>query len=300
MVAVATLVGVVVVRGLGAVPTSTPALAQSAAVEIHSAHGSSFVPALEGKRPLFILVMGSDARPGEPILRERSDSIHIIGVNRERTKATILGFPRDSWVPIPGHGTTKINAAMQFGGPDLMVATIENLTGIHIDFWMLTSFDGIQRMVEGIKGLVVNVPYAMHDQYSHANFSAGKHRLKGWQVLAFARNRHDTPNGDFSRSYNQGILFLSALTQLRSQFRKDPAALFSWMTSAWRNMNTDLSPETLVDLAISATQVPADHVTNLVVPASTGTVGAASVVFISGSASSVFRDLRADGVVGKG
>src|SRR6185437_2762309 len=119
-------------------------------------------PALEGKRPLFILVLGSDARPGEPILRERSDSIHIIGVNKERTKATILGFPRDSWVNIPGHGTTKINAAMQFGGPDLMVKTIENLTGVHIDFWMLTSFNGIQRMVEGIKGLYVNVPYAMH------------------------------------------------------------------------------------------------------------------------------------------
>ena len=298
-VALSALVGVVVVRGLGPSSRPGPAFAQSVPVEIHSAHGSSFVPALEGRRPLFILVLGSDARPGEPILRERSDSIHIIGVNRQRTKATILGFPRDSWVHIPGHGTTKINAAMQFGGPDLMVRTIESLTGVHIDFWMLTSFDGIQRMVEGIKGLTVDVPYAMHDRYSHANFSAGRHHLKGWQVLAFARNRHDTPNGDFSRSYNQGILFLSALAQLRARFRADPAALFTWMASAWRNMHTDLSPSTLIDLAISATQVPQGNVRNLVVPATTGTVGSASVVFISGRASSLYRDLRADGVVGR-
>src|SRR5207245_6178256 len=116
-------------------PGAGPAEASGAvaAVEIHAAHGASFVPALEGKRPLFILVLGSDARPGEQVDRLRSDSIHIIGVNLATHRATILGFPRDSWVPIPGHGTTKINEAMVFGGPPLLIRTLENLTGIHID-----------------------------------------------------------------------------------------------------------------------------------------------------------------------
>src|SRR5207247_2881382 len=94
---------------------SGPALALPDVVEIHSAHGSSFVPALEGKRPLFILALGSDARPGQRVTGERSDSIHLIGIDAAHHRASILGFPRDSWVNIPGHGVAKINTALTFG-----------------------------------------------------------------------------------------------------------------------------------------------------------------------------------------
>src|SRR5207253_1282600 len=192
----------------------------TAAIQLFAAHGeASLVPALAGDRPLFILALVSDARPGQNPLRERSDSIHLIGVNLRTHQATILGFPRDSWVSIPGHGTTKINAAMTMGGPDLTVRTLEALTGIHIDFWMLTSFGGLTRMVDWIGGIDVNVPYSMHDSYSGANFKAGRIHMRGWQALAFARNRHDTPNGDFSRSENQGRLFLAALAQLGKTFK---------------------------------------------------------------------------------
>ncbi len=275
-----------------------PAAQAEDTIELHAAHGASFVPAIEGKRPLFILALGSDARPGEPISRERSDSIHIIGVDAKRHRATILGFPRDSWVSIPGHGHAKINEAMVDGGPELTVRTIEAITGIHIDFWMLTSFRGLEHMVDWIGGVNVNVPYAMHDRYSGANFARGRTHMRGWQALAFARNRHDTPNGDFSRSQNQGTLFLSALSDLGKRFAQDPTELFRWISAGWRNVQTDLSPSTLLDLAITATKVDPKNVTNLVVPGSTGTEGAASVVFISGAAGAIYRDMRKDGVVG--
>jgi len=279
-------------------PHGRPAAALSEVVMIHSAHGDSFLPAIRGKKALFILALGSDARPGQNVARQRADSIHIIGIDKARTHATILGFPRDSWVKISGGGTNKINSAMVVGGPQGMVRTLENLTGIRIDFWMLTSFGGVRNMVDWIGGLGVVVPYPMHDSYSGANFKAGRIHMRGYQALAFARNRHDTPNGDFSRSANQGRLFLSALSELGRDFKDDPAKLLTWISAGWRNIQTDLSPQVLLDLAITATQVSASKVKNIVVPGSTGSVGGASVEFISGSASSIYADMRKDGVLG--
>ena len=114
---------------------------------------------------------------------------------------------------------------MTMGGPDLTVRTLEALTGIHIDFWMLTSFGGLTRMVDWIGGIDVNVPYSMHDSYSGANFKAGRIHMRGWQALAFARNRHDTPNGDLTRTADQGILFKAALSRLHTQFANDPGSI---------------------------------------------------------------------------
>ncbi|HEV8420962.1 MAG TPA: LCP family protein [Actinomycetota bacterium] len=294
VVAVAATVGV---QALGANGRSGPARAADL-VEIHSAHGASYVPALQGKRPLFILAMGSDARPGQSVAGQRADSIHIIGVDLKRHRATILGFPRDSWVHIPGHGTTKINTAMTLGGPRLMVRTVESITGIRMDFWMLTSFGGLIRMVNGVGGFKVYVPRPMHDRFSGANFRKGTQHFSGREALAFARDRHDVPGGDFGRSRNQGRLMLAALSQLHRVFKNSPGRIFEWIAVGWRNIRTDLSVNTLLDLALTATSIPPKNVRNLVVPARTGQVGSASVVFISSSARRIYADMRRDGVVG--
>jgi LCP family protein required for cell wall assembly len=283
--------GLIVLR-----PRSTAAAA--GVVEIHAAHGSSFVPALQGKRPLFILVLGSDARPGQNVERQRADSIHILGVNARAHRATLLGFPRDSWVPIPGFGTNKINTAMADGGPRLLIRTIENLTGIRIDFWMLTNFSGLTSMVNGVGGLTVDVPFRMHDKYSGAFFKPGRHHFNGKNALAFSRDRHDFLNGDITRSKNQGRILLAALSALQKRFAKDPAAVLEWIATDYRFLRTDLDVQTLVDLGLTATRVPLGHVTNLVVPATSGVVGAADVVFISSSARALYAQMRKHGTVG--
>jgi polyisoprenyl-teichoic acid--peptidoglycan teichoic acid transferase len=274
-----------------------PASAAGETIEIQAAHGTSYVPALEGKRPLFILAIGSDAR-SRALEHGRSDSIHIIGVNLKTHRASILGFPRDSWVNIPGHGSGKITTAMSLGGPSLLVDTLENLTGITIDFWLLTNFGGLRRMVNGIGGLTVDIPIDLDDHFSGAHLSAGSHHIDGWQALSFARDRHDFGTGDFARSENQGTILVAALTKLRTQFSKNPAVLFEWIVLGWKNVTTGLSVDTLLDLALTATLIPADKVTNQVVPGTTGQVGEASVVFISSSARAIYADLRADGVIG--
>jgi LCP family protein required for cell wall assembly len=281
--------------------TSASATASGPAVRLYAAHGeASLIPALEGKRPLFILSLGSDARPGQTIQGERSDSIHVIGVNLQTNRATILGFPRDSYVPIPGHGTSKINSAMVYGGPDLTVRTIEQLTGIRIDFWMLTSFPGVVNMVNGIGGLTVDVPQPMHDSYSHANFEPGPRHMNGKQALAFARDRHDVPGGDLGRSKDQGILLMSALAKLRDVFKDDPAVAFTWLRTGWNEMRTDLSVSTMLQLALTATRISTSNVNNLVVPAVGGSVGGKSVVFLLPSAHSIYADMRTDGVATAG
>jgi LCP family protein required for cell wall assembly len=186
--------------------TGTPA-------QIGHAGDASFLPGfaeVAGRRTLFYLAIGSDARPGvcEPVERCLADSIHLIGINPRRGGASILGFPRDSYVPIPGVGTQKINNALFAGGPELVVQTIEELVGVDINSYFLTSFAGLRHMVNSVGGVEVEIPYAMSDPSSGAVFEAGPQELDGKQALAFARNRKSTPNGDFSRSENQGLVML--------------------------------------------------------------------------------------------
>lgn len=282
--------------GAGLTLFRPPASAQAAdVVEIQAAHGSSFVPALEGKRPLYILVLGSDARPGQNIERQRADSIHILSVNTKARRATLLGFPRDSYVAIPGAGTNKINTAMSSGGPQLLIRTLENLTGIRIDFWMLTSFKGLTDMVNNVGGLTLDIPYRMRDRFSGAFFNPGRRHINGKQALAFSRDRHDFLDGDLTRSANQGRVLLAALARLRSRFAKDPATVLEWIARDYRSLRTTLDVQTLVDLGLTATQIAPSRVTNLVVPATTGVVGAADVVFISPSAGSLYAQIRKRG-----
>ena len=99
-----------------------------ASLQLGVAHPAEHYPPI-GTKPITFLVLGDST--GRTVEESRiSDSIHLVGYNPQLDRATILGFPRDLWIPIPGHGTTKINAATQYGGPQLMIQTIEDLTGI--------------------------------------------------------------------------------------------------------------------------------------------------------------------------
>jgi polyisoprenyl-teichoic acid--peptidoglycan teichoic acid transferase len=258
---------------------------------------AAFVPSLEGDKPVFILFLGSDARPGEPVDGTRSDSIHLVAINPAKHRATVLGFPRDSWVDIPGHGTDKINSAMVYGGPELTVKTVESITGITIDYYALTSFPGFTEIVNGIGGLVVDVPFPMVG--GGADFpNTGPQRLNGSQALSFARDRHSLPTGDFGRSENQGNLLIDALVQFRKEFAKNPSRLLTWVAWGLRGTNfTNIPLNEVLVLAFMATSISAKHVQSMVVPATTGMVGATSVVYIQSQAESIYKDLAPDGIV---
>lgn len=258
-----------------------------------------FSPGLPGG-PLFVLVVGTDARPGWSVERSRADSIHLVGVDPSRGRASIVGIPRDAFVEIPGAGAQRINAATAIGGPQLLVRTVEALTGIRIDAYLLTGFDGFRRLVDAVGGIEVDVPYAMHDPFSRASFRPGRTRMSGREALAFSRNRHDAPGGDVGRSLNQGRLMLAALREFRADLRRDPLTLLRWAVAAARLLRTDLSLREVLDLLLAAPTIDPARVRVTVVSGTGTTVGGASVIRLGGAAEAVFRDLRGDGVLDGG
>jgi polyisoprenyl-teichoic acid--peptidoglycan teichoic acid transferase len=283
----------------GVTPPVVRAQTPPPAIEIHRVQKAEFAPAKGDNRPIFILALGSDGRPGVcmPIERCRADSIHLIGLNAREGAATIVGFPRDSYVDVPGAGTRRINEGLFYGGPELMVDTVESITGISIDYYMLTSFGGLKAMVNGIGGIPIEILYPMSDAASGTDFEPGRRKLNGAEALAFTRDRHSAPVGDFGRSENQGRLMVAALEKLRKQFGRRPAALLQWIQLGAKHIQSDLPLKDLFDLALAVTQIEADKVTNLVTPGGTGTAGAASVVFISSAAEEIYADLADDGIV---
>jgi LCP family protein required for cell wall assembly len=276
---------------------STPVAHASPSFAIGLAHPAEAFPTLTGAKPIFVLALGSDARPGEPIAGERSDSIHIVGLNPAKHQASILGFPRDSYVDIPGHGTDKITAAMSFGGPKLTIQTIEQLTGIHIDFYVLTSFPGLKSMINSIGGVTVDVQQAMHDSFSGADFEPGPVHMDGAQALSFARDRHDFSTGDLARSENQGRLFLATLAEFHKDFQKDPGVMLTYIGAGMRNVQTDLPLSEVVKLGFTATKVAPKSVLNCVVPAHGAVVGTADVVIIDPPATGLYADMKPDGLL---
>ena len=259
-----------------------------------------FAPDVSPKRTRFYLAIGSDARPGEPVAGKLADSIHIIGVNPKRGGAGIVGIPRDSFVLIPGRGTRKINEALFLGGPELMVRTVENLSGIKMDGYLLTGFEDFRRMVKSVGGIKVRIPQPMSDPSSGAFFRKGVKRLSGKEALAFSRNRKGVAGGDFGRSLNQGRLILAALREFRKDFRENPATLLQWLVVGAQNIKTDLGLPEMLQLLLSAPTRDLSRVENTVVSGSGGSVGGQSVVRLGAGAQGVFRDLRRDGMLRKG
>lgn len=300
LVGVAVVVGVVGwVAANAFLATPRPARAQTSVLEIRRAQRAGYLPRPPRNRPIVLLAIGSDARPGDRVDRMHADSIHLIAVNPRKGAATILGFPRDSYVNIPGRGTSKINDSMVYGGPPLVVKTVESITGIRVDYWMLTSFKDFIQMVDGIGGVKMRIHYPMHDRASGTNFNPGEKKLKGRHALAFARDRHSAPGGDFGRSFNQGRLILAALKKFRDGFERDPTALFKWLRIGLERVSTDLGLGELIDLGLLAAQVSPNKIRNMVLPGSTGMAGAASVVHLSPSAQAIYRDVKADGILNR-
>jgi LCP family protein required for cell wall assembly len=277
---------------------AAPAAATSGVI-LRKAH-AEYTPKLSGTDPIVILAIGSGARPGENISHSLADSLHLIYLNPARRRATIVGIPRDSYVPIPGGGSSKINSSMVIGGPSLLIDTIEQSFGTRIDYYALTTFWGITDMIDSIGGLKINVPFPMYDSYSRSAFDPGPQRMSGRDVLAFSRDRHSLSQGDLGRQENGGRVILAALTQFRREFREDPSRIFSWIGAGLRNLDTDVPIGDLLDLAFASSLISPERVDNVVLPGSSGSAGGFSVVFLNdGQVDSMFADLSPDGLLRK-
>lgn len=282
-----------------AVGALAPVPAQaSAGIVLGKAH-AGYTPSLAGSKPIVILAVGSGARPGEDVLHSLSDSIHLIFLNPAKHHAVMVGIPRDSYVDVPGHGTNKVNSALYYGGPNLMVQTIESISGVHIDYWAITTFWGFTDMINGIGGLTVDVPFAMSDPtYSRADLQPGVQTLDGTQALQFARDRHSLTEGDFARQEDGGRLFLAALAQFQKEYKSDPSQLFTWIGSGLSNIDTTLTLPQIMQLAFTVTKVPVKKVQNVVLPGNAAMAGSLSVVYLDNAwKSRIFADAKNDAML---
>ena len=159
------------------------------------------------------LLVGSDSRAG--LSAEQRKKLHTGNAAGQRTDTIVLvhdgsgptltmSIPRDSLVPIPGHGTTKINAAFAFGGPKLLVRTVEQNTGIHIDHYVEIGLGGFVNIVDSVGGVTICPTHNMNDQLANLHVKKGCQHADGTVALAYARSRHADPQlGDIARGGQQ-------------------------------------------------------------------------------------------------
>lgn len=241
---------------------------------------------------VFVAIIGSDAREGNPD-NVNADAIHIAGINTKTMKAGILNFPRDSWVTIPGYGSGRINEALHAGGPELVAQTLESITGIRIDYWVMVGFEDFRNIVNGLGGVKMTIPQDVYDPLgSGANLEAGMQHLTAEQALSYVRTRKSFSDGDISRTTHQGDFLIALLRKLRRQVEYSPTSLFRWTAVTRRYARFDLSAAEMFRLGVLASQVDPEHVGNVTVPVSYGMVGAASVVFIGPEAKDIYERFK--------
>lgn len=173
-----------------------------------------------------VLLVGSDSRAGLSAEQgrelgtggssvsegsQRTDSIMVLHMP-DSGKPTLVSFPRDSWVTIPGHGQSKINASFAIGGPKLLTKTIEQASGLRIDNYMEIGFGGFAGVVDSVGGVRMCLKQNVDDKNAHINLKKGCQTLNGHDALGYVRSRDAFATGDLARAEHQRE-FLGALTK---------------------------------------------------------------------------------------
>jgi polyisoprenyl-teichoic acid--peptidoglycan teichoic acid transferase len=240
-----------------------------------------------GKGPRFMLVIGTDARPDEPLKGSRGDTLQVLGIDG-RGGGGVMGIPRDTWVPLPG-GTAKINAAFSRGGGAAQVAAVRRLTGLPVEGYVATGFKGFKQIVDQSGGVPMTI--AKKIVFLHKlTIPSGKQTLSGKEALAYARERKSLPTGDFGRSAHQGEILLAAAVAARIS---GIGIVPKEMTVVSRNADTDLNAAEALTFVASFYRLNPTKVGRAVAVGSIGTSSdGQSIVEVNSSARAVFARFR--------
>ena len=165
---------------------------------------------------LDVLLVGEDAGAEGRDPSGRSDTLMWVHVPGDRSEVQVMSIMRDMWVPIPGHGDAKVNAAYQYGGIPLTVATVENMFQARLDHVVAVDLAGFQGLVDALGGVTVDNPRAFTST-GGIDFPAGQVRMDGEMALAYARERYNLPRSDFDRVENQQRLVRAIVAQFLSR-----------------------------------------------------------------------------------
>jgi LCP family protein required for cell wall assembly len=271
-------------------------------------------------RPRNVLILGSDSRAGlseeeqaafgseDTVGGQRSDTIILMSIDPRREQAVVVHFPRDLRVEIPGHGTDKINAAYEYGGPNLVIKTIKEFSGLPIHNYMEIDLAGFEQLVDSLGGVRVCVDRPMVDELAGLNLpKAGCYLMHGSQALAFVRARHVEGDliPDFSRIRRQQQFMRATFNKLLSFDNLLDDQVIEEAVGAVKT-DSSLSPADLLDLGqrlrALAEQDPsgAESLDLRVVPGATATIGDVSYVLAEQpDTRRLFEALKEGGSLGK-
>ena len=256
------------------------------AIDVTSELGTdrpSHASATGSSEPMNILVMGSDTRSPHGMGLNggaRSDTTMLVHLPADRQSALVVSIPRDSIVQIPecktSDGSTypahegMFNSAFSLGGPGCTIKTVESLTHVYIDHFMVIDFRGFQAMVDALGGIQVCLPYAVNDPLSHLNLPAGVSTVHGDQALAYVRARHFGTGSDISRITRQQAFLSSVVDKVRSAGTLlNPIKLYKFLDAATKSLSTDPSLahlSALRDLASQVRSIPPSKITFMTTP----------------------------------
>ncbi len=237
-----------------------------------------------------LLLLGSDSRisAGRPqdwqSGAQRTDAIMVLHIPADRKSAQVISIPRDSWVSVPGKGYNKINSGFSFGGPSLMVRTVESLTGVRIDHVVIIDFTGFQKITDALGGVRICVPKRVSDRIG--DIGAGCQVMDGETALQYVRQRKTLANGDFDRVRRQQNWIRQVVKKLNSKGTlTNPFTLNSALDALTSATATDngFTIDLMSDIALSYQGVSASNVQFFTAPLAdppTGTEGAQSVVYL--------------------
>jgi LCP family protein required for cell wall assembly len=238
--------------------------------------------------PFYALLIGSDGRPaGSAIKGARSDTLMVARVDPQKKTVLLVSIMRDSRVNIPGYGMNKINAAYSFGGTQLALETVRQLTGLPITKYIDVGFTGFETIVDAMGGVWFNVPEyingvpngetsakARHDRI----LQKGYQKLDGLQALTFVRERHQFANQDYTRVKDQQA-FLKALAKQALQIGNVLNAP-QIINAVADDVNTNMSLTELADLVIQMKGLKDTDFQTATLPSSATSINGVSYVII--------------------
>lgn len=240
-----------------------------------------------------ILVVGSDTGIGQGGLGEGRGSATLNDVNillhvsADHSNAVAVSFPRDLVVPIPSCTNEKtgktsaamtaqpINVALSYGGVNCVAKTVENFTGVTIDYAGLITFTGVIEMSNAVGGVPVCFAEDIHDKFTGFTRPAGVSTLSGYDALMFLRSRHGVGDGsDLTRISSQQVFLSSLVRTLKSaDTLGDPTKVYSLAKAALGNMELSSSlknVDTMYSMALALKDIPLESVVFTQYPGSTG------------------------------
>ncbi|WP_367319420.1 LCP family protein [Streptomyces sp. HUAS ZL42] len=211
------------------------------------------------------LLAGVDSRSAKPTTGEdaeaslwkfgaqRSDTLMLVHLAPGEHASYTVSIPRDSWVPIPGHGSAKINAAFSWGGPPLLIQTVEHLTGVKVDHFAVIDWHGFKSLTDAVGGVPVAVHENSYDPEQQRHFTAGTHTMNGDEALSYVRQRHGLPGGELDRIKRQQQFLRALVGEIRGDVSiTNPLKINRTLDAITRTVSVDdrMSNGDLRDLAL--------------------------------------------------